>query len=379
MTESTQEAEAIQLKLNDLHTGLGAAMTVRNGWAVPANYGDVVREYAAVRSGRAGLIDLSSRGRVEVSGADAVAFLNGMITNDVKTLPDDGWFTAAFPTVLGRLVAVVRVLHTDKSFLFDSEEVTAAKVGQLLSRFTAAGDFKVTELTNDFALLSIQGRDAAAIVRDAINVDVVDLPRGRVSIIEWRGHQIRIIRATHTGEDGFDLFVPAESAGEIWTAISSAGAVPVGQDAFDVLRIEAGIPRHGIDMDETNVVLETGLDEAVSFTKGCYIGQEIIARIHWRGHIAKRLSGLIIENGTVQSGDKLLAEDGKEIGRITSAVSSPQLGRNVALAFVKYDYLANGTAVRVLSGSAEVAATVAALPFVRGSWHSDEQATGDVS
>jgi len=379
MTESTQEAEAIQLKLNDLHTGLGAAVTVRNGWAVPANYGDVVREYAAVRSGRAGLIDLSSRGRVEVGGADAVAFLNGMITNDVKTLPDDGWFTAAFPTVLGRLVAVVRVLHTDKSFLFDSEEVTAAKVVQLLSRFTAAGDFKVTELTNDFALLSIQGRDAAAIVRDAINADVVDLPRGRVSILEWRGHQIRIIRATHTGEDGFDLFVPAESAGELWTALSTAGAVPVGQDALDILRIEAGIPRHGIDMDETNVVLETGLDEAVSFTKGCYIGQEIIARIHWRGHIAKRLSGLIIESGTVQSGDKLLTEDGKEIGRITSAVSSPQLGKNVALAFVKYDYLANGTAVRVLSGSAEVAATVVALPFVRGSWHSDEQAAGDVS
>jgi folate-binding protein YgfZ len=379
MTESTQEAEAIQLKLNDLHTGLGAAMTVRNGWAVPAHYGDVAREYAAVRSGRAGLIDLSSRGRVEVSGADAVAFLNGMITNDVKTLPDDGWFTAAFPTVLGRLVAVVRVLHTDKSFLFDSEEVTAAKVVQLLSRFTAAGDFKVTELSNDLALLSIQGRDAAAIIRDAISADVVDLSQGRVSIIEWRGHQLRVIRITHTGEDGFDLFVPAESAGELWTALSSAGAVPVGQDALDILRIEAGIPRHGIDMDETNVVLETGLDEAVSFTKGCYIGQEIIARIHWRGHIAKRLSGLIIESGTVQSGDKLLAEDGKEIGRITSAVSSPQLGKNVALAFVKYDYLANGTAVRVLSGSAEVSAMVVALPFVRGGWHSDEHATGDVS
>jgi folate-binding protein YgfZ len=379
MTESTQEAEAIQLKLNDLHTGLGAVMTVRNGWTVPAHYGDVAREYAAVRSGRAGLIDLSSRGRVEVSGADAVAFLNGMITNDVKALPDDGWFTAAFPTVLGRLVAVVRVLHTKKSFLFDSEEVTAAKVVQLLSRFTAAGDFKVTELTNDFALLSIQGRDAAAIIRDAISADIVDLSRGRVSIIEWRGHQLRVIRITHTGEDGFDLFVPAESAGELWTALSSAGAVPVGQDALDILRIEAGIPKHGVDMDETNVVLETGLDEAVSFTKGCYIGQEIIARIHWRGHVAKRLSGLIIESGTVQSGDKLLAEDGKEIGRITSAVSSPQLGKNVALAFVKYDYLANGTAVRVLSGSAEATATVAALPFVRGSWHSDDHATGDVS
>jgi folate-binding protein YgfZ len=379
MTESTQEAEAIQLKLNDFHTGLGAAMTVRNGWMVPAHYGDVAREYAAVRSGSAGLIDLSSRGRIEVRGADAVSFLNGMITNDVKTLPDGAWFSAAFPTVLGRLVAVVRVLHTDKSFLFDSEEITTSKVFQSLSRFTAAGDFKVTDLINQLALLSIQGREAAAIVRDAIDADVFDLPRGRVSIFEWRGHQIRIIRATHTGEDGFDLFVPAESAGELWSALSSAGAVPVGQDALDILRIEAGIPRHGIDMDETNVVLETGLDEAVSFTKGCYIGQEIIARIHWRGHIAKRLSGLIIESGTVQSGDKLMAEDGKEIGRITSAVSSPQLGRNVALAFVKYDYLANGTAVRVLSGSSEAAATVVALPFVRGSWYSDDSATGDES
>jgi folate-binding protein YgfZ len=379
MTESTQEAEAIQLKLSDFHTRLGAAMTVRNGWMVPAHYGDVEREYAAVRSGRAGLIDLSSRGRVEVRGADAIPFLNGMITNDVKTLPDGAWFTAAFPTVLGRLVAVVRVLHTDKSFLFDSEEITTSKVFQSLSRFTAAGDFKVTDLINQLALLSIQGREAAAIVRDAIDVDVFDLPRGRVSIIEWSGHQIRIIRTTHTGEDGFDLFVPAESAGELWTALSSAGAVPVGQDAFDMLRIEAGIPRHGIDMDETNVVLETGLDEAVSFTKGCYIGQEIIARIHWRGHIAKRLSGLIIESGTVQIGDKLLAEDGKDIGRITSAVSSPQLGKNVALGFVKYDYLANGTAVRVLSGTSEAKATVVALPFVRGSWYSDDFATGDVS
>src|SRR5258707_2738735 len=239
MTESTQEAEAIQLKLNDLHTGLGAVMTVRNGWTVPAHYGDVAREYAAVRSGRAGLIDLSSRGRVEVSGADAVAFLNGMITNDVKTLPDDGWFTAAFPTVLGRLVAVVRVLHTKKSFLFDSEEVTAAKVVQLLSRFTAAGDFKVTELTNDFALLSIQGRDAASIIRDAISADVVDLSRGRVSIIEWRGHQLRVIRITHTGEDGFDLFVPAESAGGLLTGPSSAGAGPPWQGSFDNPRIQA--------------------------------------------------------------------------------------------------------------------------------------------
>jgi len=124
-------------------------------------------------------------------------------------------------------------------------------------------------------------------------------------------------------------------------------------------------------MNETNVVLEAALDDAVSYTKGCYVGQEIIARIHWRGHVAKRLSGLVFDDEVtlpVPPESKIRTVDGKEIGRITSSVFSPALNKTIALGFVKYDYLAAGTEVRVIVGEAERPAHVADVPLVRGSW-----------
>jgi folate-binding protein YgfZ len=141
-------------------------------------------------------------------------------------------------------------------------------------------------------------------------------------------------------------------------------------DAFEVLRGGGGLARHGVDVTDTNVVLEAGRDEAVSYTKGCYIGQEIIARIHWRGHVAKRLAGLILEDERDPGADaKVRTKDGREIGRITSQVFSHSLGRRIALAILKYDYLQPGTRVAVVAGEEERAAVVAELPFVRGGWY----------
>jgi len=138
------------------------------------------------------------------------------------------------------------------------------------------------------------------------------------------------------------------------------------------LRIEAGIPRFGIDMDETKVVTETNLDDAVSFTKGCYIGQEIIARIKYRGHVAKKLTGVLVEHdGALESGLKILSADGKEIGSIASSVVSPRLKKTIALAYLKYDYLEPGTKVKVVAAEVELPATVTELPFIRGSWYSN--------
>jgi folate-binding protein YgfZ len=151
------------------------------------------------------------------------------------------------------------------------------------------------------------------------------------------------------------------------SALIAAGARPVGGDALEVLRVEAGLPRYGVDMTETNVVLEAAPEDAVSYTKGCYVGQEIIARIHWRGHVAKRLTGLLFDDDHAVAPElKIATVDGKEIGRVTSAVFSPHLGRTVALGYVKFDYLAPGTEVRV--GDEGRAARVAELPLVRGSW-----------
>jgi folate-binding protein YgfZ len=329
-------------------------------------------EYSAVRDGGAGVIDLSSRGRLLVSGSEAVMFLNGLITNDMKTLAVNLWMPAVFPNVQGRLIAAVRIIHrNDDGFLIDTEGATHETVLKLLERFTLAGDFRLTDMTSETAMISIQGQRAADIVRGTLGDDAGKIARQTViSAKTTSGNELTVIRATHTGEDGFDIFINANEAQTLGDLLTRTGAQTIGSDTAETLRIEAGIPRFGIDMDSTKVVTETNLDDAVSFTKGCYIGQEIIARIKYRGHVAKKLTGVLLEQDVaLESGAKLLSGDDKEIGSITSSTISPRFKHTIALAYVKYDYLEPGTRVKIISSEREYPAVVTDLPFVRGTWY----------
>ncbi|HZE70307.1 MAG TPA: glycine cleavage T C-terminal barrel domain-containing protein [Pyrinomonadaceae bacterium] len=356
----------------------GAPASGSDGWTMPASYGDESGEYTAVRDAGAGLIDLSSRGQLVVSGSEAVQFLNGLITNDMKTLEAGQWMPAVFPNVSGRLVASVRVIRLedgliggkpDPIFLIDTETATHDVVLKTVKRFTLAGDFRVTDLSGELALLSLQGKDAARMIRELFGA-VADIAKHQATQISWAGNKATVVRATHTAENGFDVFVEAQQRQRLWQMMLEAGGRPVGFNVFEVLRIEAGQPRFGIDMDETNVVSETSLDDAVSYTKGCYIGQEIIARIKYRGHVAKKLSGIIFESShDVHRGASLLSHEDKEIGRLTSVTFSPRLNRTVALGYLKYDYLAPGTNIKALTDENQVAGTVTELPFIRGSWY----------
>jgi folate-binding protein YgfZ len=332
-------------------------------------------QYAAVRDGGAGVLDLSSRGRILVSGEEAVMFLNGLVTNDMKTLAPNSWMPAAFPNVQGRLLASVRIIHRSDGFLIDTESASHATVLNLLNRFTLAGDFRVTDLTITTALLSVQGRNAAEVVRATLGDEAAATEREKVGGVRLEnGSEATIIRATHTGEDGFDLFVDAEGSEQLSQSFEKNGAQRIGPEVLETLRIEAGIPRYGVDMDETTIVTETNLEDAVSFTKGCYIGQEIIIRIKHRGHVAKKLTGIVLKDqAVVENGAKLLSAEDKEIGRLTSSASSPRFGdRTVALGYVKYDYLAPHLGVKVSANRAVVTGEIAELPLVRGSWHVDQ-------
>jgi folate-binding protein YgfZ len=379
MNEATEQLMTNALALEKAHERLGASFRDEQGWRVPALYGDVKAEYAAVRDGGAGLIDLSSRGRIRVSGSEAIMFLNGLITNDMKTLAENHWMAAAFPNVQGRLIAAVRVARladepankkASPTFLLETEPATHERVLKTIARFTMAGDFHVTDVTGQTTLLSVQGKGAMELARKVLGEAVAELPPDGALEIDWQQSTVTVIRATHTAEDGFDLIVKATQADAIWESLTNAGAQPVGHDALEILRIEAGIARYGRDMDETNVVTETNLDNAVSFTKGCYIGQEIIARIKYRGHVAKKLTGLMFEqHEPIDVGVAIKSEEGNDIGRITSIAQSPGLERTIALGYVRYEYLAPGTRVKVVSGELEVAATVSVVPFVHGSWY----------
>lgn len=384
MTEAVETQILVKSPLDSIHQRLGATMIKRDGWSVPESYGDVLFEYATVREGGSGVIDLSNRGRILVSGSEAVQFLNGLITNDMKTLAENSWMPAAFPNVQGRLIASVRVVRlkdegTDKNvsptFLIDTEPATHERVLKTIERFTLAGDFRVSDITSQTALLSVQGRRAVNVVRSVLGAEAASIAANQA--IQTRGQQsevtgnVTVIRATHTAEDGFDLVVNSDrGASSLWEALQKAGVRPVGYDAFEILRIEAGLPRYGVDMDDTNVVTEAALDDAVSYTKGCYVGQEIIARIKYRGHVARKLAGLVFDQAVkVEANATIRSTDDKDIGRITSKTYSPHLGRTVALGYLKYDYLAPGTSVKIIAGDEELPAQVTELPFVRGSWY----------
>ena len=296
-----------------------------------------VSAYDRIRSGHAGFIEIP-RGLIAVWGREAVQFLDGMITNDVKTLADGSQMLAAFPNAQGRLLAVVRVLREGDRFLIETEEATREKVFLNLFRFTYAGDFLVEDLSESYKYIEIFGGKG-------------DLPLSEDAI-------------TLRSDYSLDCFAWPVDANAIGGHLIKAGAATISDDVYETLRIENGIPKFGVDMDETTIVPELGLPGMISYTKGCYVGQEIIARIHFRGHVAKQLTGLTFsEQGGatgVLAGADLSSPDGKNAGRITSVIYSPKLESTIALAFVRYDYLADGTSL-LADG---VQATVKSLPFL---------------
>jgi folate-binding protein YgfZ len=366
-----REQEVKRLALDEVHSLYGAQFREEDGWRVPSNYGDAEGEYTSVRDDGAGLIDLSTRGRIRATGSEALLFLNGLITNDMKTLDENRWMPAVFPNVQGRILAAVRIARTTDGFLIDTQNATHNRVLKTIERFTLAGDFKVADITESTTMLTVQGKSAKEVV-EKIAGEASALDQNGAREIEWRDQPLTLMRATHTAEDGFDLIVPTENATALWDNLVEAGARPAGYDALEKLRIEAGVPRFGRDMDETNVVTETNLDDAISYTKGCYLGQEIIVRIKHRGHVAKKLTGLVFDNEvTIEPATVVLSDAGAEIGRITSATFSPALKRTVALTYIKYEFLNAGTKVKTNSSEGQVNATVSELPFIRGSWYSN--------
>jgi folate-binding protein YgfZ len=264
----------------------------------------------------------------------------------VKNLAQNRWVPAVFPTVQGRLIGAVRVIRgSGPEFLIDTETTSHDAVLKTVSRFTLAGDFKVSDVTKETALLTVQGERAAEVVEKVFATPVSGLPSN--GVVET---DVTIIRASHTGENGFDLFIDSSRKAELQQALEAAGAQPIGEDTFEILRVEAGIARFGQDMDETNVVPETNLDDAVSFTKGCYVGQEIIVRIKHRGHPAKKLTQLRFETDQqIEPGAVIRSTENQEIGRVTSAVVSPKRG-SIGLGYVRYEHMAEGTRVIVGDG-----------------------------
>ena len=345
----------------------GISLTDDRGVELPNAFTSPRDEYAVVYE-KAGLIDLSFRTQVKFTGEDRIDFLQGMLSNDVKALrPGDGC-PATLLTEPGRIVADLRVYAEESAILLDLDARIKEKTVEALDRFIIADDVEIADLSAHQVTLAVQGPTAAEVLTTAglSSLPEQELQHRDATIADV---QVRVIRSDQTGKSGYEFQVASDRAAVVWQALTQLdGLLPVGHAALNMLRVEAGIPWYGLDMDEDRIVLEVGLDRAISFHKGCYLGQEVVERASARGHMNRLLIGFLLQDegpdGLPTRGDRLLKDD-KEVGWLTSVTTSPTLGRPIALGYVRREHGEPGTRLRIDRPDTDMIVEVTKLPFLQ--------------
>ncbi len=362
--------------LEEHHAAIGATLRAEGEQLVPARYGALAAEYAALVS-QVGIVDLSAHGRFAVEGKDRVAFLNGWVSQHVKPLRPGLGVAALFLTAQGKVIADVTLDCLADAFWLATDVAAAPAVQKKLAPLARAGDFRLADLRAAYAVIGLIGPDAPGVIERATGAKpdawrttlTVEKVGGGTEELPVFAHErlcvgdapALTVRRPRYGLPAFELFVPRESAVTVWKALTGAGATPVGWDALEACRIERGVGRFGYDFDDTTLAPEAGLGHAISYTKGCYVGQETVAKIHWRGHdqTARRLVALALDGDDFAGqpvparGTPILA-DGKEAGHLTSAVRHPVTGAVVALGYVRSTALANHLPLTVAGHPAHV-------------------------
>jgi tRNA-modifying protein YgfZ len=308
--------------------------------------------YQALRHG-AGVVRRSDRGVLAVTGADRLTWLQGLLTNDVAALPAGGVCDAAYLTPQGRMIADMRVVNGADRVLLDVPARLAADLRTKLDGLLFAEEARIVDDSSRLAVLEAHGPLVAALGSEALN----DMVSGAEAVVS----------DAPFGVPGIGVFVEHGGVDAIVGRMKAAGAVDVSLETLDVLRVEAGRPAFFVDMDEHTIPLEAGIeDRAISFTKGCYVGQEVIVRVMHRGQgrVARKLVGLRLETSELPAAGAKISVDAREVGRVTSAVWSPALQGAIALGYVHRDFTAAGTAVRITSTDGSFAAAIVELPFV---------------
>jgi folate-binding protein YgfZ len=343
------------------HAALGGRMTELDGRPVAADYGDSFAEHGRVREA-GGFIDRSYRGKLRITGPDREDLLQSMTTNDVAKQAVDTAIPDAICTGHGKVQSLFTCLKRPDAYLLDLDPALTAFTRDFLVKYTIIRDAATGDESDRWGHVGLYGPKAATVLSAVLGGDLPEAP-GAVSARD--AGATLVIATTEFGPPGFEVWTPREALPGLWEKLTTHGARhgvgPFGFSALESLRIEAGRPRYGLEVDDDVILLEAGLVAAASFEKGCYIGQETLSRIVFRGHVNKRLSGLVLDGTPPAPGTPVTAE-GAEVGIIRSAVVSPTLGRTIALAYLKRSHWEAGTVVQVGGASA----TVADLPLVSG-------------
>jgi aminomethyltransferase len=353
--------------LHALHCRLGARMVPFGVWDMPVQYAGILDEHRAVRSA-AGLFDVSHMGELEFRGPQALAVLQRLTCNDVARLQVGQAQYSALTTEGGTFVDDLLVARVaDDRYLVT---VNASNIAKDLAwmRAHAPGGFEIQDLSNDTALLAIQGPKALAILQPLVSLDLAAVRTYWCAAGLVMGRPALVSRTGYTGEDGFEVYLAPVDAPALWQALLERGGpeglLPCGLGARDTLRLEAKMTLYGNDIDEAHTVLEADLGWIVKWEKGEFIGREALARQKVDGLRRKLVGFEMVGRGIARPHYPILA-DGRRIGEVTSGGPAPWLNRNIGLGYVAIEHAAVGTSIEILIREQPVAARIVPTPFYK--------------
>ena len=361
--QSTQKASTLETPLAEAHRAAGAEFAEFFGVRLPAQFGDPLAEYEAARNNVA-LVDTNFRAVFALTGPDRVRYLNAVTSGNIRDLTPGQSALGLLLNAQGHMLAELMTLVLEDRLLVLSHAFLRQRTFEILDRFIIMDDAALADDTAQTGTLAIEGPKAPDLLRKLMHVEYMQLPDGAhvTAVLDSAGAAIpcRVLRDSLFGLRGAELLLPRESLSAAWQALSAAartlGGSPIGYRALNMLRLEAGIPWFGTDFDEHQIPQEAGVESThISFTKGCYTGQEIVERVRSRGHVNRRLTGLLFNSAEVpKPGATVLAKDGTESGHITSAAFSPLAGKATGMAYVRREYLEPGTTLQCGNVAAEV-------------------------
>jgi folate-binding protein YgfZ len=339
--------------LREIQTQSGA--TFVGDSPLPDHFGDPASEYRAATQSAA-LFDLSERVSIELRGKDRQSFLHNFCTNDIKRLCSGEGCEAFLTNIKGRIVGHILVFAAEDALWLDSVPGSATFLASHLDRYVITEDVQVLDRTPDMGMLYVAGSDAASRLGPLLPASVAELEPGGGRNDSCAGVDVQVRRFDFTLAAGYQLVAPRDRLADLWTALAAAGITPAGNSVFEPLRIEAGFPVYGVDISEDNIAQEAGrTKQAISFTKGCYLGQEPIARLDAMGHVNRILRGVRLANGPVPPVQSPVFDEtgAQQVGLITSAAMSYAETTPVALAMLRSQASKPGTQVCLKSADGQ--------------------------
>ena len=374
----------------DLETPLAAAERAQGaefgeyfGMRLPGRFRDPLAEYRAARE-CAALMDTNFRSVFALSGPDRVRYLHAVTSGNIRDLPPGQSALGLLLNAQGHMLAELLTLVLEDRLLVLGHAFVRKRTFETLDKFIIMDDATIADETPQTGTLAIEGPKAPEILREITGIDLGQFAAGAHTAAQMRfaGGAIpcRILRRSQYGMAGAELLLPREALEAAWAALGGAararGGAPIGYRAIEMLRLEAGIPWFGADFGEHHIPQEAGIESThISFTKGCYTGQEIVERVRSRGHVNRRLAGLVFSSAEApKSGTALFAVAGSadgtapvkeqlEAGQITSAAFSPLLGKAIGMAYLRREYHAPGTKLQYQSERGSALAKVIELPL----------------